>query len=1435
MAKKNFGKRTLAALLSIIMIFSMVNISVLAAGEPELVRNYEDTYYKQDGSVGSEQDWEIHLSKQAQATDTENVYDITLTVETKDTSVELTGATHGAVTLVLDVSNSMNKRYAACTVDGCGEDEGHPTHHEYDEAYLVFLPLGFCSECWRGKSAHANGHDYRGDSDTHLENLQEAVASFLDSYADGANEGDKRLVSVAVFGTDAVTIQEWVDVTDEDAREDVKALVNSLSTGDGAYLGSEYLTNGGTNIEAGLVLGRNLLNDTEALAGIPVGNQSLILFSDGAPTARVGNVNSTSVTEVTYGGNDTGSQTDAADYDDIDNILDDISAATIAVQYNYEDENNVLSDFDRVINSSADTLSVDLTGEAGKVITTETTPSVITDPMGEGVSMVSVTTAYNETSETWNLADYTPVVVDGVTTYTITYQVEIDPTVIEADPDYEGYTILTPANGTTTLDYTVGEDETPVEAEFNVPDIRGILPRFDLTVNYVDEQGAAIAEQVVETDILYGKDYETEQKEIEHYEFKALAEGSDPVSGTITNHTTVTYVYSQILYPVSYEYTGEVPENAPELPEGGEYTFGAEVIVADEPELEGYTFSGWDKEDFEMPAENVVIKGSWTVIPKYTVAYEYINAPEGAPALPETVEYEVGAQVTVAADAYLEGYVFSGWDKEDFEMPAENVVIKGSWTIIPPNKYNVVYQYTDEIPENAPALPETKQYEEGDAVIVAAAPELDGYTFSGWDKEDFTMPAEDVIIKGTWTAIPKYPVSYEYIDAPEGAPALPETVEYQAGAEVTVADEPTLGGYTFSGWDKEDFEMPAEAVVIKGSWTKDPDPKYTVSYEYINAPEGAPALPETVEYEAGAQVTVADEPALDGYTFSGWDKEDFEMPAENVVIKGSWTAIPKYTVAYEYINAPEGAPTLPETVEYEVGAQVTVAADAYLEGYVFSGWDKEDFKMPAQNVVIKGSWTKKEVPPPIVFNVTYAYTGEVPEGAPAVPAGAQYGPGAEVTVAEAPEFRGYTFSGWDTEDAQIVDGKFAMPETHVVLKGSWTKNAPPPPKTGSLVITKTTKGLENGDVLPDDVAFIVYKDISNGTQVAGIVTYGEFTDGTYTMEVETGRYTVEEDDFMIDGYTWKGTEVLYDKLFWNEYATVTKNGTATVEITNTYEKRSTVPVTYTVSYEYTGEVPELAPQVPGSVRYAAGAEVTVAAAPELEGYTFSGWDKEDFKMPAQNVVIKGSWTAIPKYTVSYEYTGTIPANAPELPATAQYEAGAEVTVADAPGVTRYTFSGWTTQDTQIEDGRFIMPEQDVKLVGSWRRRALPVTPPVTPTPDPDPVTPTPDPVIPDPDPVVPDPVVPDPVVPDPVVPDPVTPDPVVPVEPDEPIDIPDEEVPLIDEPDLPEPPVDIPDEEVPLADVPKTDDKLALYVTLALLSGTGLAWLAVEDKKRRTI
>jgi len=84
MAKKIFSKRTLAVLLSLVMVFNLTGIGALAA-QPQgfsLVQNFQDTYYKQDGTAGSVDDWQIHLSKTAAPTAQDNVYDITLQVRT---------------------------------------------------------------------------------------------------------------------------------------------------------------------------------------------------------------------------------------------------------------------------------------------------------------------------------------------------------------------------------------------------------------------------------------------------------------------------------------------------------------------------------------------------------------------------------------------------------------------------------------------------------------------------------------------------------------------------------------------------------------------------------------------------------------------------------------------------------------------------------------------------------------------------------------------------------------------------------------------------------------------------------------------------------------------------------------------------------------------------------------------------------------------------------------------------------------------------------------------------------------------------------------------------------------------------------------------------------------------------------------------------------
>ena len=75
------------------------------------------------------------------------------------------------------------------------------------------------------------------------------------------------------------------------------------------------------------------------------------------------------------------------------------------------------------------------------------------------------------------------------------------------------------------------------------------------------------------------------------------------------------------------------------------------------------------------------------------------------------------------------------------------------------------------------------------------------------------------------------------------------------------------------------------------------------------------------------------------------------------------------------------------------------------------------------------------------FRVTYQVTGSIPKGAPAAPKDKKvYEANAEVTVVKAPAMKGYTFSGWKTQDAKISKGKFKMPGKDVTLTGSWKVN-----------------------------------------------------------------------------------------------------------------------------------------------------------------------------------------------------------------------------------------------------------------------------------------------------------------------------------------------------------------------------------------------------------
>lgn len=163
-----------------------------------------------------------------------------------------------------------------------------------------------------------------------------------------------------------------------------------------------------------------------------------------------------------------------------------------------------------------------------------------------------------------------------------------------------------------------------------------------------------------------------------------------------------------------------------------------------------------------------------------------------------------------------------------------------------------------------------------------------------------------------------------------------------------------------------------------------------------------------------------------------------------------------------------------------------------------------------------------------------------------------------------------------------------------------------------------------------------------------------------------------------------------------------------------------------VTYKYEGDIPVNAPELPTSRLYAYKSTVKVAEAPAVEGYTFS-WRSDDvdistgsFKMPKTDVLIVGTWKkqAEPStpvdptpetYTVSYKYEGSVPENAPELPAAAKYTPGYSVTIMEAPNVEGYTFS-WRSDDVNTQSGSFEMPKKDVLIIGTWEKKAAPEKP-----------------------------------------------------------------------------------------------------------------------------
>ena len=158
------------------------------------------------------------------------------------------------------------------------------------------------------------------------------------------------------------------------------------------------------------------------------------------------------------------------------------------------------------------------------------------------------------------------------------------------------------------------------------------------------------------------------------------------------------------------------------------------------------------------------------------------------------------------------GYTFGGWNKADgtawdyaSDKVTDNITLYAKWAA---NTYTITFDTAG----GSEIAPITQDY--GTVITAPEAPEREGYTFIGWDREiPETMPAENMTVTAQWE-INQYTITF---DTNGGSEIAPITQDY--GTVITAPEAPEREGYTFIGWDKAIPEtMPAENITLKARW-----------------------------------------------------------------------------------------------------------------------------------------------------------------------------------------------------------------------------------------------------------------------------------------------------------------------------------------------------------------------------------------------------------------------------------------------------------------------------------------------------------------------------------------------------------------------------------------------------------------------------------------
>ena len=684
-----------------------------------------------------------------------------------------------------------------------------------------------------------------------------------------------------------------------------------------------------------------------------------------------------------------------------------------------------------------------------------------------------------------------------------------------------------------------------------------------------------------------------------------------------------------------------------------------QIVAPKDPSKEGYTFAGWRPSVGVMGTADATFEAVFAAAGNtaYTVN-TYVMGTDGTYGEPtsDTLTGTTGSTATYAPEA-----------REGFTVADESVL---SGTIAADGSLVLkVFYSRNQYTLTAEGVAYTFYY---GAAVSVADPVKAHYTFAGWDPAlPETMPAHDVTVVAKWTEdgadYTAYKAAVAAAQAKKAETDYDKTYTAESRAALAEALANDVSGKKYS----EQGVVDAATTAINDAVKALERMTYTATF-YVDG-----AVHATVQAKVGEQIALPEEPAKEGYVFTGWDPAVGVMGTEDVSFNAQFTAgAVSYKVeTYEMdVNGAYGAATV-KTVLATTGEAVSVTPET-----------REGFTV-ADNSVLSGT---VEADSSLVLKVYYS-RNQYKLSVDGVESDVYYGAALNIAAPAARE--GFTFTGWN------VEVPANMPASDLTLVSQWSENdADYSAYNAAVSAAQAKKGEENYDktytaetraalaeALANDVVGKKYseqsvvdaatKAINDAVAALKVMTYNAiFTvDGVQYEVVPTkvGEQIVAPKDPAKEGYVFKG----WDK-------EVGKMGVEDITFTAQFEKAS--GIAYTVEV-YTMDVNGNYGAAETKTLYGTtDAEVT-ADTTAAEGFTF---DESAANVVSGKVAADGS-LVLKVYFARNQYKLTVDGTESDV----YY--GAALDIATPAARKGYTFIGWNV------DVPATMPASDLTLVSQW--------------------------------------------------------------------------------------------------------------------------------------